>query len=166
MKEVTEIEFVFENVEFFSIDAKYIGTFLLDGITESIRRDACNSISRYKIVKKVCIEIFKEGDGEYSWLGGVEKKFDRLRRYNDIVSVVVHYSDHTEEGFYVDYSDAHDETNDYQTTRISNQGNLYIVINAKETIDDVFPGEIDDPEYAEMRKRAFGIEDKGTRQER
>ena len=61
---LTYIEFVFENCDSIKIEGKYIGDFLVDNLTTSIKRIACNSIEKMDVANTVAIEIHKDANKE------------------------------------------------------------------------------------------------------
>lgn len=157
MDSVKSIGFGFENCEYFNIDAKYFGTLELTDFRIDIQRLACNAILKMDCVDTVVMEIFSEGDDEYSSYGEDMTKFKRLNMYNDITSIAVVYDDNSEEEYYVNYKEEIEDQlgspNVYQTTYMSKLGNLYIVISKDKGIFDYFnEEEINDKESIEFSK--------------
>lgn len=159
MKDVKCIEFVFENCESFEIEAKYFGGVQFEEIKTSIARIACNSIVKFQTAYSVVLEIFKEANIDYKPFGSLEqqKMFDRITGWNDITQFIIHYTDNTEEAYFVDYDDGDDDSlgapNKNQKTYISVPGNLYIVIEKdKELFDFFVKEEIDNSECIDCMK--------------
>ena len=162
---INSIEFVFENCEFIEFDEKYIGRFSLDHITRSVRRIASNAIKDLTTANDVAIEIFSEGNEEYSCYGSTPAmKFERILRHNDITSIVVHYSDGFYEEFFVNYDEGeHDgklgAPNIFQSTTLSNLGNLYIVISSDFSVTEMFDQSINDEVLMRHTKQLYGVFD-------
>lgn len=171
MKHIRKIDIILENCECITLDAKYFGEFMLEGINEHIRRIASNSISKSKYANEVAIEIFKEANNvEYSPFGSnkTSKIFDRLTQYNDITSFRVYYGNEEDikdkkrkkdeekeeyEDIYISWYGDSDNENESQISYISSQGNLYIVIAKDKNIDDYFVSEdIEDVETMDFHR--------------
>lgn len=154
MKSVKSVEFVFENCECFSIDAKYFGTLKLSDFHLCIQRIAANAIVKMNCVGTVAMEIFSDGNKKYAPFGcedEAEKCFDRLNMYHDITSIEIIYDDDTSETYYVDYEG--DATNEYQKNYMNNFGDMYIVISKDKGISDFFDeDEINDEEIISFAK--------------
>lgn len=148
MKEIKKIVFGLENLEVIEFDKRHIGNFLMEGISNSISRIACNFIAKMNTVSEVAIEIFSEANGQYQSFVEDENNFKRLTTVRDITSITVVYEDDSEETFYVDYDEGEDDgklgaENRNQTSKITELGNLYIVISKeKKGIYDYFDKEI------------------------
>lgn len=151
MKHVKSIGFVFENCEYFTMNAKYFGTLDLTDFDTHIERIACNAIAKMNCVGTVAMEIFPEGDGEFPSFGDSITKFKRLKMFDDITSIIIIYDDGTEEEYYVNYEG--EATNKYQKTYLSKFGLLYIVISKDKDIFDFFDEEdIHDKGYVDFAK--------------
>lgn len=162
---IRSIEFVFENCEFIEFDEKYIGRFSLKNITRSIRRFAINTIEDFMDVGDVTIEIFSEGNEKYSCYGSdPAMKFERILQYDDITSIIVHYSDGSEEEFFVNYDEGEHEgelgaPNIFQSTMLSSLGNLYIVISSDFSVTELFDQSINDEVLMHHTKQLYGVFD-------
>lgn len=152
MHDIISIEFVFENCERFSIDAKYFASFYLGDIRGEFRRITHNAIVNMEIANVFYAGIFSEGNGDYDSCGKTPRqKFDRLLAYNDITDIILRYDDGTRRQFFTLYNG--DEVNAYQTVKRSALGNLYIVIQDEKTVDDIYPDdEINDEESISFTK--------------
>ncbi len=165
---IRSIEFVFENCEFIEFDAKYIGRFSLENITRSIRRIAVNAIKDITEVGDVVIEIFSEGNEDYSCYGSIPaKKFNRILRHNDITRIVVHYNDGSDGEFFVNYDEGAFEgklgaPNIFQSTVLSSLGNLYIVISNDFSVTEMFDQSSNDEQLMYHRKKLHGIFDSNS----
>ena len=151
------IEFIFENCEVINIDGKYIGDFLVDDITTSIMRTACNCIQKCDIVHTIAIEIHKDANKEYNPFGQmqIEKTvFDRLNDCYDITSIEFTLEEQcdgklkdTTYSYYVDWTGNSQYSNKAQITYQSETGHCYILIKDKAQLDDYFDMDlIDNPE--------------------
>ena len=169
------ITFLLENCDVITIDGKYIGNFLIDNIRTTISRIACNSIMKMDIADTIVIEIHKNAnkkrhhfnfDSDYN----EHTVFDRLQEWNDITSIKFKFEEqYVEENktprqeeytYYVYWEGNSDEENEAQSTYISNDGNLYIVISKDKTVEDFFDLElINDSEHMELCWRMYGIKE-------
>lgn len=163
MKKIKSIEIAFENCESMIIPRNCIGTFLIDGIHETIKRVGMNVIAKYSTIDEFVIEIYKEGDEVYYPFGDTgdeQSKFKRLTDFNDISSISVIYEDGDMEEFYVPYDcdDSVGAPNRFQDTYISELGNLYISIHALNRIIEYFDlTEINEKETVERTKDLLDV---------
>lgn len=160
MKSIKSIEFIFENCEHFQIDSQYFGTFSIDNIKTSINRIACNMIAKTETACCIAVEIFAEANQEYFPfdLDEPAMKFDRILKYNDITSIVLHYENNNTDTYYVDYDDVEEGVlgteNKNQHSILSSLGNLYLVVaNDKDIYDFFDKREMDDVESVEFSKK-------------
>lgn len=171
------IEFVFENCDCIKIEGKYIGDFLVDNLSTSVKRIACNSIDKVKIANTIVIEIHKDANkGRYQFdqedIDDFQQMiFDRLTKYNDITSIQFELEEtYIEEGqapciehydYYVDWTGDSEYTNEAQKTYLSKMGNLYLVIADGKKMEDFFDLEkIEDDEYMDFHFRMCNIGDR------
>lgn len=183
MLKLTYIEFVFENCDSIKIEGKYIGDFLVDNLTTSIKRIACNSIEKMDVANTVAIEIHKDANKERYQFGQSnieyfkEMTFDRLKSYEDITSIQFELEeDYVEEGqsprreyhdYYVSWTGDNEYVNEDQKTYLSKSGNLYIVIADKKNIEDFFYLEdIEDEEYVDFHFDMLDVGDKYSNPDR
>lgn len=171
MRTVSKVDIVLENCESITLDAKYFGELMLNGIRTKIRRIACNAISEMNSAEEVAIEIFKDANNiDYHPFGSNEKSkiFDRLTQYNDITSFRLYYEkknddekkkrkekeiEYDYEDIYIDWYGDSDNENESQISYISSQGNLYIVIAKDKNIEDYFDAEdIEDVEDMDFHR--------------
>lgn len=158
MSSVKSIDIVLENCEVYTFPKEDIGYIELSDIREEIIRCACNSINKYKTIHCVNMELFDtHRRQEYCFDSNVVADvFERIAEGNDITQIHVKYEDDTEECYLVDYNELNEALgapNKYQQSYISDLGNLYIVINEKEQIEDVFSKEeINDKEVLEYHR--------------
>ncbi len=166
MRNLQSIEFQFENCEYFSIDAKYIGAFYVGDIHHEISRIACNAICDMDVAHEFFAEIYGEGNGIYSSCGDNLDKFNRILSYDDITSITLKYDDGSDEELYLDYKEAEEEQNMVgadnvnQSSKKSSLGNLYIVVHRYKTVDSEFPDqEIEDADKVDFEKEMIGVND-------
>lgn len=161
MKDVKKIEIIFENCEYIEFTPKDFGIFLLDDITTSISRIACNSISELKHAKTVALEIFDTKlDSTYNPFGIQDKAQTVKKRFalcDDITSIHITFVDDSKQEYYVEWGE--DEyTNEYQKTELGKNGNLYIVIGKDKNISDFFDDyAMNDKEMAESHKKLISL---------
>ena len=161
------IELTLENCEVVTIDGKYIGDFLVDDISTSISRLACNWVDKVDWAGLVAIEIHKDADKNL-----YPPIFTRLTTWNDITHIDICLENDVEEdsatsqtySYAIDWDDSNDGENKNQESYISDLGNLYIYINSKKSsnnkgIFDFFDKEaINDKDYSHFRFLMCGIE--------
>ena len=148
-----QITFIFENCDSIKIEGIYIGDFLIDDITTSIRRISINSIDRIDIANTVAIEIHKDANKErYEFdlnddSDFRQMTFDRFKEYGDITSIQFELEDNhigkgqslcTKYYYYVNWTGDSKYTNAAQKTYVDPCGNLYIVIADGKGIEDFF----------------------------
>lgn len=166
------IDFIFENCDVISIDGKYIGDFLVDDISTSIQRIACNSIEEMTTAHTIAIEIHKDANRERYQFDQSQIEhfkqmmFDRFVSYNDITAIEFTleevYGDVGKDHkyhYYVDWVGGSDYTNEAQVNYRSELGHFYIYIKKGGSLFDYFDKKlINDPEYMEF---AFSMMDVG-----
>lgn len=162
MKSIKTVEFVFENIEYFSIDAKYFGELTIGEFDRCIRRVASNCIADSMIADKVLMEIFPEGDATYDpFEHGEGTKFKRITAWNDITHIELTYDDGTKEYICVNYDEGLNEgklgaENINQTSMISDLGNLYICVWPGHRVKQEFPEhKINNAEENEVKKDLY-----------
>lgn len=177
------IEFIFENCDSIRIEGKYIGDFLVDNLTTSIKRIACNSIEKMDVANTVAIEIHKDANKERYPFGRSnieyfkEMTFDRLKSYEDITSIQFELEeDYVKEGqsprreyydYYVSWTGDNEYVNEAQKTYLSKSGNLYVVIADKKNIEDFFCLEdIEDEEYVDFHFDMLDVGDEYSNPDR
>ena len=169
MKNVKYIELVFENCEEVRIDEKYIGYMAITDFGEEIVRVAINSICKIRAADEVALEIFSEANGPFISYGKDQgiTIFDRITEWNDITHINVVYEDGEEEYIAINYDEGLNEgklgaENILQTSKLSDLGNLYLVISTGgEDIDKLFDAEeINDENTINTRKLMLGTREK------
>lgn len=163
MKEVKRIDLNLENCQIITVDKKYIGEFLCDGIRTSIQRMACNLIGQTISCSTFCISIHHDfTSSKVQWVFGESNEthnpIKRIAAAPDIVSVTVYFEDDEANPveIFVPWNDDDDNDNRYQKSYINEQGDLFVVISEKLEIEDVFNmAEINNPEYMEFAWKMY-----------
>ena len=144
------VTFVLENCEMITMDGKYIGDFLVDDIHSNITRIACNAIEKTDIADTVAIEIHKNADANRDTFDedSGTTTFKRLMRWDDVTQIEFELEEQYAEGnqipcvehyhYFVNWTGDDDMENEAQTTYLSAEGNLYLVIAANKSIEDFF----------------------------
>ena len=131
MKQITKIDVIFENCEFFSLDAEDLKFVSFDKFETMIRRIACNCVA--KIVRANYIELHvKIGLNDiYNSFGQQDQPASKLERLQDcdITSFEIFFEDGTSETIYVDWSDESECSNKYQSYFFDDDGTLVVVIS-------------------------------------
>ncbi|MGO2083582.1 hypothetical protein [Vagococcus sp.] len=146
-KEMTSFKFYFRNGETWSIDREYIGDLWISQVTTSYGRINGSDFQKIHPCEGLKIEILNEADHVQTDdinLGGLELgMFSRALKYQDIEKMSIHFDDATSDLIYFPYKDK--ETpgqegldNLYQSTKVSKDNHLYIVINANQSVNDVY----------------------------
>ena len=157
-----ELLFIFENAEMIPIAGKYLGIVEFDGIKRRITRVAPNVVEKFDVADFVAIEIHRDANQSYIRLGNtqVSSVFDRITSYSDITAMIVTLT--SEDKQQVESHQLHVawllnedlEGNSTQSSFISNEGNLYVLIAEGKGVFDFFDEETIQKEgYTE---RAFG----------
>lgn len=177
------IEFIFENCDSIRIDGKYVGDFLVDDLSRTIKRVACNSIRRLDTANTVVVEIHKDANKERHEFDQNDVEdfkqmtFDRFKSFNDITSICFDLvEDCTEDGkepikehysYFVDWAGDSDYTNKAQKVYLSGCGNLYLVIADGADIEDFFDLEkIEDEKYMDSHFCLHDVGDKYSNPDR
>lgn len=160
-----EIELQFENCEYVTINGKYVGEFLVDGIKKSFARLGCNSINKIDECTKFIVELSDDANkianvvSSSDWYNHYDNVFGRIEQYADITGfrfVLVDYDGVEHEYSYLPVWEDKDHNgmeNLYQKSYISKNGFMYIVIGKDINIKDLPMYEhIDDTEYAKCVK--------------
>ncbi len=151
---VKNLTLIFENCDYITIDGKYVGDFLVDNLHTCIRRIACNSIDKIDYADTIAIEIHKNANkdryqfDQTDYPNWKQKTFDRITKYNDITSIEFELEEsYVEEEetpkiecyqYYVDWVGDSEYKNDVQTSYISSDGNMYLVIAKNKSVKDFF----------------------------
>ncbi len=157
------VTLIFENCDYITIDGKYVGNLLVDDLHICFRRIACNAIEKVETANTFALEIHRDANKDRYQFGQSDvphfkqKTFDRIEEYDDITSIEFELEDaYVEEGeiprvehyeYYVDWVGESEYENEAQTSYISSDGNMYLVIAKDKGIGDFFDmEEINDSE--------------------
>ena len=129
-KWINKINISFENCDGFDIAAQDLEQCYINGIHSYISRHGCNAIGELEIADIVYLHILPRANEDY-YESGMEgkddwkhKKFDRLLKYSDIVSITIYYDDGSQREIYVQWGN--DEyTNTCETIRLSGDPENY-----------------------------------------
>lgn len=166
-----KIEFTFENCDSITIDGKYVGEFLVDDLHTYFTRIASNCIGKAEVVNTFVIEINKGANKERYAFGEWDLKemvFDRIA-YNDITQISFVLEEQYVDKGKTPYFESYHYTinwigdeyiNEAQTSYVSKDGNLYIVIAKDKGVEDFFDlDEIDNSEEMDFKFEAYGCID-------
>ncbi|MGX7243326.1 hypothetical protein ACWOC1_00605 [Enterococcus quebecensis] len=147
-REMTGLKFYFRNGETWTIGRRFIGDLWIKQITTSFGRIHGSEFMEIHPCEGFKIEIFQEGDHVQTHdinLGGLELgMFARALKYEDIERMEILFKTGAPDLVYFPYKDKTDEglDNIYQSTKVSEKTkSLYIVIDPKQTVDDVYGDE-------------------------
>ncbi|WP_071131508.1 hypothetical protein [Enterococcus timonensis] len=147
-KAMTSLKFYFRNGETWTVNRRFIGDLWIKQVSTSFGRIGGSDFKEIHPAQGFKIEIFPEADHvttEDINLGGLELgMFSRALKYQDIEKMEILYSHGVPDLIYFPYKDQ--ETpfqegldNEYQSTKVSEQnGALYIVIDPKQSVEDVY----------------------------
>lgn len=127
---LSHINIVFENVDFVTIKTSNIEQLLIDNISESKHLYNQHVITSLKceqlhlVLKNQCKNQKTHFQENYE--DDSSTLFSRMLKYNDIVTIELHYKNKTQEIIYVPYDG--NEENKNQKTYIDKQDNLVVEI--------------------------------------
>jgi hypothetical protein len=162
-----QITFEFENCDAITIDGKYVGDFIVEDIRTEISRIASNSIEKTDTAYSFAIEIHKDANKERYQFDQAHIKdfkqmtFDRFMKYDDITNILFELEENyeCEEGiprceqynYYLNWTGESEYENDSQTSYLSKDGNLYIIVANGKCLRDFFDLDaINDSEYMDL----------------
>lgn len=159
MEELERVTFVLANGESVSIDKKHLGTFVLDEISESYERGISSGIFRQKWANLLICEVYKLANAKSAFAQLLRSdiamiKLETIQQspFNRALATTKYYT------YYIDWCQVSDDSNDFQETLISKEGNLYIVISKNEYLEYYFPEkEINNHKLMEEHFRELGI---------
>lgn len=147
------LKFTFRNGETWTIKRENVGDLWIKQVTTSYGRIGGSNFQEIHPCESLRIEIRPEADHVHSNdinLGGIEAgMFSRVRKYQDIEMMDIMYTDEDHpksdvivqsDTIYFPYLalDTDGNDNKYQTSRISTDNNLYIVIDPEKTVEDIY----------------------------
>lgn len=136
MKNLETVTLCFENCETAKIDAKHIAQMNVMDIARHIEyyTTAKNEtvVHDWLTCHSLAFTLKPGANAKYDSFGDVSEQrlFDRIKMFNDIVSVTLNYDDNSEDEIYVFYDG--NETNAAQTTATDSNGCLVITITKSE----------------------------------
>ena len=174
---VKNVTLCFENCDWVTIDGKYIGDLIVDDLHTCFRRIACNAIDKIETAKTIAIEIHKDANKERYQFDQEhipsfkQKTFDRIEEYDDITSIQFELEEtYVEDGevprvdhydYCVNWVGDSEYENEAQTSYISSDGNMYLVIAKDKKIEDFFDmKEINDSQHMDFHFSMCDIGDK------
>lgn len=160
---IKNVTLIFENCDSITIEGKYIGNMIVDDIRSSFKKLGSDTINKIDVANVFAIEIHKEANEERYELNQTgnealrQMTFDRLKKYNDITSIKFELEEDGQATRVESYEywakwvgDSY-ENNEAQTTYLSKDGHLYIVIAEGKGIEDFFSMvNINDSEYMDF----------------
>lgn len=159
MEKLERVTFVLANGESVNINEKYFGTFVLDEISESYERGISSGIFRQKWANLLICEVYKLANvkNEFAQLFSSDIAMIKLETiqqnpFNRTLATTKYYT------YYIDWCQEREDSNDFQETLISKEGNLYIVISKNEYLEYYFPAkEINNHKLMEEHFRELGV---------
>lgn len=159
MEKLERVTFVLADGKSISIDAKYLGTFVLDEISESYERGISFGIFRQKWANLLICEVYKLANAKNEFaqllrsdIAMIKLETIQQNPFNRTLATTKYYT------YYTDWCQESDDSNDFQETMISKEGNLYIVISKNEYLEYYFPKkEINNHKLMEEHFRELGI---------
>ena len=170
-----QITFCFENCDWITIDGKYVGDFLVDELHTYFNRIACNAIEKVDVANMFAIEIHKDANKERhqfeqdQYDDFKQMTFDRVSKYGDISSIDFELEVPIDEetaklenySYYLNWVGDSDYENEAQTSYVSKDGHLYIVVAENRGIEDFFDwNKIDDSDYMDFHFDMYDVGDK------
>lgn len=150
MKKIMEsLRFSFKNGETWTVDRQLIGDLWIKQVSTSFGRINGGDFEEIHPCESLRIEVYPEADHVMSEdinLGGLELgMFERVTKYSDIYYVDIMYREDssgakTSDRVYFPFKALDEDGNDnyYQTSKISSEGYLYIVIDPTQTVQDIY----------------------------
>ena len=144
-EQIDKIEIGLENCELITIDGEHIGELNIEDIKYSINRIACNAILELYTCSHFSMSIHRDankGEKTVSTVGVLDElrqPLNRLNKYPDITSLYVYFAGNdTPKQIRLMWTTGDECNNPNQKTVFNRFGDLYIVVDEKLTIDDVF----------------------------
>lgn len=144
-KEMTALKFHFRNGETWTIQRETIGDLWIKQITTSFGRIGESDFQKIHPCESLRIEVTPVADQVNTSdinSGGLEQgMFHRVKTYEDIEKMEIIFDTAEADLVYFPYtakdSDGLDNVN--QSSKIGQNGNLYIVIDSNNSVDDIYP---------------------------
>lgn len=157
-----KIRFVLENCDAIEIDGEHIGKFFIDNITKHFCKYD-SSIEELEMCETFFIEIFSEANIKYNQLGMANKEINKFKRllYNDITSIQFNFEENNKMyGYFLNWKDNNNESNEYSQTYISNLGNCYILVDKTKKLEDFIDFDVINDEDAMLEEKENYKKDK------
>ena len=158
-KTLDQIAIFFSNMDFAVVSAENVATYVFDNIKESRTKDwHSENIYIHKLARSSYLVLRPEADVDVPASGDFLTLFDRILRRDDIEEIEFIYDDKSSECISV-YWDNQPDSNGYQTSEITTEGNLVVVIDPKNTAAHKCKENNMQPDELEKvrRKTAIGI---------
>lgn len=146
-REMTSFKFYFRNGETWTINREFIGDLWISKVTTSYGRINGSDFQKIRPCEGLKIEISQEADHVQTDdinLGGLELgMFARAIKYQDIEKMDINFDNGTSDLIYFPYKDKATPgqeglDNVYQSSKISADNKLYIVIDDSKNVTDVY----------------------------
>lgn len=153
-KVMTGLRFIFRNGETWTIKREYIGDLWIKQVTTSYGRIGNSDFQEIHPCESLRIEINQEADHVNTSdinLGGLEQgMFDRVASHQDIEKMDILYQDEDHpksdvivevDRIYFPYkaTDIDGFDNEHQSSFVSSENKLYIVIDPDKNVKDIYP---------------------------
>jgi len=147
-KQIEKVEIVLENCQIITVEGKHIGDFNCYDIKHSINRTACNSIDEMYTCESFSMSINRESAIK---VFPDVNAFTRIMKYPDITSIYIYFTNKKDaKQIYMKWN-GDICTNEYQKSYINQFGDLFIVIDEKLEISDVYDeNDINKSEYMDF----------------
>lgn len=144
-KKMTALKFHFRNGETWTIQRETIGDLWIKQITTSFGRIGESDFQKIHPCESLRIEITPVADQVNTSdinSGGLEQgMFHRVKTYEDIEKMEIIFDTSETDLIYFPYTakDSDGLDNVHQSSKIGKNGNLYIVIDPNNSVDDIYP---------------------------
>ncbi|WP_335338931.1 hypothetical protein [Erysipelothrix larvae] len=147
MKKVKALRFIFRNGQAWNVDLEFVGDLWIKQVTTSFGRINGGEFTEIYPCQSFKIEIFPEADaGQTTDINSGVLEIgmsNRADRYADIEMMDMIYDDDSinERRVYFPFKaqDADGNDNLYQSSKVTSDGRLFIVIDPEKTVDDIYP---------------------------
>lgn len=136
-KQIRSIAFRFENIEGVVIPAQYIGEFHVSKIRTVKKSDGSDHFA----VDEIFFEVLNDINESDIVSDDGEKALKRIEKFDDIIGFSIEYEDGEEIDYSV-YWEGGYESNNCQTSYLSEKGNLYVLIGKDLRLEEFVSAEI------------------------
>ena len=130
----------FENLETINIPVNNVATFLLEGVARRIFKSwHSEEIHESEVAESAVIALKPEADlvlqdaANTKQLMNATQVFARIKKYNDLTDITFIYNDDMERTISFQWDNEKDVTNAYQSSVVTNNGYLVVVIDKEKT---------------------------------